>query len=84
MATYDTFILTNVGELKEDEELITVLRDLAPGKKKYTSAYARIRMSLDAKKYPHTLFIRLGQGQVVDKTYSMDILSWINLIPEGM
>ncbi len=84
MAAYDTFILTDPSELTEGQELVTVLRDLTPGKKKYTSAYARIRIAFDAKKYPHSLLIRLGQGQVVDKTYSMEILSWIDPIPEGL
>jgi len=83
MAVYDTFILENIEDF-ENQELVTVLRDLTPGKKKYNSAYAKIKMSLDPQKYPHTLFVRQGQGQLLKNTYSMQILSWINLIPEGL
>jgi len=83
MAVYDTFILENIEDF-ENQEIVTVLRDLAPGKKKYNSAYAKIKMSLDPQKYPHTLFVRQGKGQLLKNTYSMDILSWINLIPEGL
>lgn len=84
MAVYDTFILENVEGFSENQELLTVLRDLAPGKKKYTSAYAKIKMSPDPQKYPHTLFIRKGKGQMLKDTYSMEILSWVNVIPEGL
>ncbi|MDP2268975.1 MAG: phenylphosphate carboxylase subunit gamma [Deltaproteobacteria bacterium] len=84
MAVYDTFILENVAGLSENQELVTVLRDLAAGKKKYNSAYAKIKMSPDPKKYPHTLFIRQGKGMLLKNTYSMEILSWISVIPEGL
>jgi hypothetical protein len=84
MAVYDTFILENVEGFSENQELITVLRDLTAGKKKYNSAYAKIKMSRDPKKYPHTLFIRQGKGQMLKNTYSMEILSWINVIPAGL
>ena len=84
MAVYDTFILENVAEIRDNQEFVTVLRDLAPGKKKYNSAYAKIKLSPDPQKYPHTLFIRQGKGQLLKDTYSMEILSWINLIPEGL
>ena len=83
MAVYDTFILENIEDF-ENQELVTVLRDLTAGKKKYNSAYAKIKMSLDPQKYPHTLYVRQGQGQLLKNTYSMEILSWINLIPEGL
>ena len=84
MAVYDTFILENVAGISDNQEFVTVLRDLAPGKKKYNSAYAKIKLSPDPQKYPHTLFIRQGKGQLLKDTYSMEILSWINLIPEGL
>lgn len=84
MAVYDTFILENVERFSENQELVTVLRDLAPGKKKYTSAYAKIKMSPDPQKYPHTLFIRQGKGQMLKNTYSIEILSWVNVIPAGL
>ena len=84
MAVYDTFILENVDKISENQELVTVLRDLAPGKKKYTSAYAKVKISPDPKKYPHTLYIRQGKGQMLKNTYSTEILSWINVIPEGL
>lgn len=84
MAVYDTFILENVEEFSENQELVTVLRDLAAGKMKYNSAYAKIKMSPDPKKYPDTLFIRQGKGQLLKNTYSMEILSWVNVIPEGL
>ena len=84
MAVYDTFILENVEGFSENQELVTVLRNLAPGKKKYTSAYAKIKMSPDPQKYPHTLFVRQGKGQMLKNAYSMEILSWVSVIPEGL
>jgi hypothetical protein len=84
MGAYDTFIVDNISELKEDQELVTVLRDLAAGKKKYKSAYGKIKISMDPHRYPDSLFIRSGQGKRMETAYSMEIIEWINLIPEGM
>ena len=83
MAVYDTFILEDIEDF-ENQELVTVLRDLTAGKKKYNSSYAKIKISSDPQKYPHTLFVRQGKGLLLKNSYSMEILSWINLIPEGL
>lgn len=84
MTSWDTFILKDYKDLQEDEEMVTVIRDLTPGKAKYRGTYARIRVSKDPKKYPETLWIRLGRGQLIETPWSMQILEFVNVIPKGM
>ena len=66
MAAYDTFIAKEFKDVLEDEEMLTVIRDLTPGKAKYRSTYAKIKVSKDPKKYPEMLWVRLGRGQLID------------------
>ena len=84
MTVYDTFILKEFKDLWEDEEMVSVIRDLTPGKRKYRSTYARIKVSKDAKKYPDTLWVRLGRGQLIDTPCSMKVIEFIDIIPKGM
>jgi len=84
MAEYDTFIAGDFKDMVEDVETVTVIRDLTPGKKKYNSMYAKIRISKDEKKYPNTLRVRLGKGQLVDKICSVDVVEIVNVIPPGL
>ncbi len=84
MAVYDTFIAKEAKDVQEGEEMVSVIRDLAPGKTKYRSVYARIRVSKDPKKYPETVWLRMGRGQLVPDPYSMEILELIDVIPGGM
>lgn len=84
MAVYDTFILKEFKDLREDEEMVSVIRDLTPGKRKYRSTYARIKVSKDAKKYPDTLWVRLGRGQLIDTPCSIKVIEFIDIIPKGM
>lgn len=84
MAVYDTFILKEFKDLHEDEEMVSVIRDLTPGKRKYRSTYARIKVSKDAKKYPDTLWVRLGRGQLIDTPCSIKVIEFIDIIPKGM
>lgn len=76
--SYDTFIQKDFEELKEDEEIVGVIRDLSPGKKKYKGIYARFRVSKDPDKYPNILWIRLGRGQLVDRPCSMEVIEIID------
>jgi hypothetical protein len=84
MAEYDTFIAGDFKDMVEDVETVTVIRDLTPGKKKYNSMYAKVRISKDEKKYPNTLRVRLGKGQLVDKICSVDVVEIVNVIPPGL
>ena len=84
MATYDTFITKEFKDLMEDEEITGVIRDLTPGKRKYRGRYVRFIVSKDAKKYPETLWIRLGRGQLIETPCSMKIVEEINIFPEGL
>jgi hypothetical protein len=84
MAEYDTFIAGDFKDMVEDVETVTVIRDLTPGKKKYNSMYATVRISKDEKKYPNTLRVRLGKGQLVDKVCSVDVVEIVNVIPPGL
>ncbi len=84
MAVYDTFIPGELKDLQEDQEMVSVIRDLAPGKRKYRSMYARIKVSKDKNKYPDTLWIRLGRGQLIETPYSMEIVELVNVIPKEL
>jgi hypothetical protein len=84
MVEYDTFIAGDFKDMVEDVETVTVIRDLTPGKKKYNSMYAKVRISKDEKKYPNTLRVRLGKGQLVDKVCSVDVVEIVNVIPPGL
>lgn len=84
MGTYDTFINKDFESLLEDEQIVGVIRDLTPGKKKYKGFYARFKVSKDPKKYPHTLYVRLGRGQLVESPCSMEIIEFLNPFPEGV
>ncbi len=84
MAVWDTFIETGFKEMREDEEHVAVIRDLTPGTGKYRSTYARIKVSKDPGKYPDTVWVRLGRGQLVDTPCSMQIVEFVNIIPPGL
>ncbi len=84
MAAYDTFITKEFKDVQEDEEMLTVIRDLTPGKAKYRSMHARIKVSKDPKKYPETLWVRLGRGQLIETPCSMKIMEFVEVIPKGM
>jgi len=84
MAEYDTYIVGDFKDMVEDVETVTVIRDLTPGKKKYNSMYAKVLISKDEKKYPNTLRVRLGRGQLVDKGCSVDVVEIVNVIPPGL
>lgn len=84
MAEYDTYIAGDFKDMVEDVETVTVIRDLTPGKEKYNSMYAKVRISKDEKKYPNRLRVRLGRGQLVDKVCSVDVIELVNVIPEGL
>ena len=84
MAVYDTYIDTDFAGLKEDVELMGVIRDLAPGKRKYRSTYARFKVSKDPKKYPDKLQVRLGRGQLVRTPCSIQVIETFSVIPKGL
>lgn len=84
MTGWDTFILKDFKDLQEDEEMVTVIRDLTPGKAKYRSTHARIKVSKDPGKYPEMLWVRLGRGQLIETPCSMKILELIDVMPKGV
>ncbi|HEY3278562.1 MAG TPA: phenylphosphate carboxylase subunit gamma [Syntrophorhabdaceae bacterium] len=84
MAEYDTYINTDFADLKEDVELTGVIRDLAPGRRKYRSTYARFMVSKTADKYKDKLQVRLGRGQLVDTPCSIEVIETFNVIPKGL
>jgi phenylphosphate carboxylase gamma subunit len=84
MAQYDTYILTDFANLQEDVETVGVIRDLAPGKTKYRSTYARFKVSKDADKYPDKLQVRLGRGQLVPTPCSIQVIEFFSVIPKGL
>ena len=84
MAEYDTYIATDFAEMKEDVELTGVIRDLAPGKTKYRSTYARFIVSKSVDKYPDKLRVRLGRGQLVPTVCSIKVIETFSVIPQGL
>lgn len=84
MAVYDTYIATDFSAMKEDEEVFGVIRDLAPGKAKYRATHAKFKASKDPKKYPDTLWIRLGRGQLVPTPCSIQVIEFVDVIPKGL
>jgi len=84
MAIWDTYIDGDFKDMIEDEESVAVIRNLTPGKGKYRSTYARIKVSKDQKKYPETLWVRLGRGQLIEPACSVQILEFVSVIPEGL
>ena len=84
MATWDTFINTDFKDMPEDQERIAIIRDLTPGKYKYRGTYAKITVSKDPKKYPETLWVRLGKGQLIETPCSVKVIEFVSVIPKGM
>jgi hypothetical protein len=84
MAEYDTYITGDFKDMAEDVEILTVIRDLAPGKMKYKSMYAKVRVSKDPQKYPNTLRVRLGRGQLVPTPCSIQVNEIVDVIPKGL
>jgi hypothetical protein len=77
---YDTFILTDLALLQEDQEMELIVRELTPPdiKYKYRGAYVSAMVSKSESKYPDRLWIRLGRGQLQEKPWSIKILKELN------
>ena len=58
---YDTFILTDLALLQEDQEMELIVRELTPLdiRYKYRGAYVSAMISRSETKYPDRLWIRL-------------------------
>jgi phenylphosphate carboxylase gamma subunit len=82
MAEYDTFILTDLNEAVLDTEQDMVIRDLTPGRGKYCCKCVRAKISNDPDKYPDRLWPRLGRGQEVGQPWSVEVIKFVNRIPE--
>jgi phenylphosphate carboxylase gamma subunit len=77
---YDTFILTDLSTVPEDQEIELIVRDLSPEDRryKYRSAYALAKVSKSESKYPDRLWVRLGRGQLQEKPWSINIIKEVN------
>ncbi len=77
---YDTFILTELEEFPEDQEMEIIVRDLTPEDRryKYRSAYVLAKISKSESKYPDRLWVRLGRGQLQEKPWSIQIIKEVN------
>ena len=83
MREYDTFILTDLEEAVFDVEQDLTIRDLTPGRAKYCCKCVRARISSDPAKYPDRLWPRLGRGQWVGKPWSIEVVAFVDKIPEA-
>ena len=84
MAVWDTYISTDFKDMPEEQERVAIIRDLKPGKYKYRSTYAKIIVSKNPKKYPDTLWVRLGRGQLIETPCSVKVIEFLSVIPKGM
>ncbi|OGP73491.1 MAG: hypothetical protein A2V86_04425 [Deltaproteobacteria bacterium RBG_16_49_23] len=77
---YDTFILSDLSGVPEDQEMEMILRDLTPTDRryKYRSFYASAIVSKSESKYPDLLWVRLGRGQLQEKPWSIKIIKEVN------
>jgi hypothetical protein len=77
---YDTFILTELSQVPEDQEMEMIVRDLTPADRryKYRSTFAMAMVSKSESKYSDLLWIRLGKGQLQEKPWSVKILKEVN------
>ncbi len=77
---YDTFILSDLSGVSEDQEMEMILRDLTPADRryKYRSFYASAIVSRSESKYPDLLWVRLGRGQLQEKPWSIKIIKEVN------
>lgn len=82
MKEYDTFVLTDLDEVREDVEQEMLIRDLTPGRKKYRCEFVKALISKSPEKYPDRLWPRLGQGQWVGQPWSIKNVERVDKIPE--
>jgi phenylphosphate carboxylase gamma subunit len=77
---YDTFVLTDLALVPEEQELELIVRELTPKDRryKYRSFYAMAQVSRSEAKYPDQLRIRLGKGQLQEKPWSIKIVKELN------
>lgn len=83
---YDTFVLTDLAQYPQDQEMEIILRELTPKdrREKYRSFYAKAMVSQSETKYPDTLWVRLGRGQLQEKPWSVKVLETVNKFPDGV
>jgi len=77
---YDTFVLTDPREVKEDTEMELIVRDLSPEDRryKYEGFYVNAKISKSVDKYPDLLQVRLGRGQLLEETWSIEISEFLD------
>jgi phenylphosphate carboxylase gamma subunit len=80
---YDSFILTELSMVPEDQEMEMIVRDLTPSDRryKYRSSYVLAMVSRSESKYPDRLWVRLGRGQLEEKPWSIKIIKEVNKFP---
>jgi hypothetical protein len=84
MASWDTYINIDFKDMPAEQEKVAIIRDLTPGKYKYSSTFAKVKISKDAAKYKDELWIRLGRGQLVPTPCSIEIIEFTSPIPKGL
>ena len=77
---YDTFVLTDPREVVEDTEMDMIVRDLSPDDRryKYEGFYVNAKISKSADRYPDLLQVRLGRGQLLEETWSIEISEFVD------
>ena len=76
--TWETFV-RKPSELKEGVELPLVLRDLSPGRKKYSMRHVVATLSRDPQDFPQmdSLYVRTVVGVRLPETWWINILRYL-------
>ena len=80
MSHWEVFV-TDVSELAEGRDLELTIRTLDPGVHKYTYKRVRAQVSAELDRHPDRLQVRLGRGQLSNRTFSIRVLEEIQRIP---
>lgn len=81
MNKWEVFVM-DMSELAEGKDLELSIRTLNAGLHKYT--YKRVKCQVSAKqdKYPDSLQVRMGRGQLSPSKFSIKVLEEVERLPE--
>jgi len=82
MAEYDTFVLKDLSDLKENEGIELNVRSLDPGRYKYEAKIVTAKVSSNPDEHPDKLWIRFQKGHRHPDPWSIKILEELNKIPK--
>ena len=82
MGAYETFVLKDLSDLKENEGIELNILSLEPDRYKYEARIVRAKVSSNPEEHPDKLWIRFQKGQRHPDPWSIKILEEVNKIPK--